>query len=359
MKRRRPPRLGIGVSPPVTPIIKPPKIRDINIDFNFKISANNYKGFDVPSKRRNFDAPDQKAADVNARRSRGACRKNPVKCAGGAAVAAYATYMYFARSENRKRCLEECLPLNWPDFMTDRGSGVYWESVESIPENGNEINLTEARSHIRNNCFDAETLTPTSVNAGVKLHCDMQDIQLRMKLVPDDGISMHDYIMVDGVCFVPSIRYQTGGDPICEYKTRDDLMKNMAEYRTKEGDPCKSCETICNDKHKLSPGALTGAAVKDLFVDGALESAGDALNEFWPGMPEEALYFIVMVICLMVGVCIKKLFPWPSKFGSLSRWSVSIVGATVLVLTMIMLKSPTLWNELQIHTTSTPRRRTI
>jgi hypothetical protein len=237
------------------------------------------------------------------RKARTACRKNPVKCGGALALAGYTTATYFQNTEEQRKCIMKCIPANWNEYINNMCIGLYWEGANGPPLGGTDVSEEVIIKNIRNHTYrrgapddepyiDVTSFTGTRSNMLVDL--------TENQMAPGFGNLPFDtsYVMVDGICFVPSVRYQkmVDGEPHCPEKSRDELIARANVYRC-GGNPCDTCKSECESKHPTTPAGVMGEAARNLTKD----IAGFGLD--LAGFDENVLtyigYGIGVIICIL------------------------------------------------------------
>jgi hypothetical protein len=231
------------------------------------------------------------------------CGRNPVKCGGALALAGYTTATYFQNTEEQRKCIMKCIPANWNEYINNMCIGLYWEGANGPPLGGTDVSEEVIIKNIRNHTYrrgapddepyiDVTSFTGTRSNMLVDL--------TENQMAPGFGNLPFDtsYVMVDGICFVPSVRYQkmVDGEPHCPEKSRDELIARANVYRC-GGNPCDTCKSECESKHPTTPAGVMGEAARNLTKD----IAGFGLD--LAGFDENVLtyigYGIGVIICIL------------------------------------------------------------
>ena len=232
-------------------------------------------------------------------------------------------------SKDMQTCVADCMPINWTEYLENTASGLYWEGASEAPLYG--VNMTfneygrEGRvvQSIRDNSkyYGAQKDDPfidtlkhpfSDIYPKSKILCDLTPDQV------DDDFGNFDfetsYVVVDGVVFVPSIRYQkatsTKEGPMCtNEKSRMDLINNRETYITKEGSPCSSCLDKCDKLHPTTFTGLLNESVQEI-ASGLLAGITEIT-----GIDPSMLKYIVMGIVL---IYLYAVFYWPTQSGNIA-----------------------------------------
>ncbi|RPF81948.1 MAG: hypothetical protein CBC65_001765 [Rhodothermaceae bacterium TMED105] len=264
------------------------------------------------------------------RKARTACRKNPVKCGGALALAGYAASTYFKNTEEQRKCIMQCIPVNWNEYIDNMCIGLYWEGADSPPPGGTDVSAEILVTNIRNHAYrrgapDDEPYVDITTFSGTKsdILVDLTEDQNASDFgnIPFDT----SYVMVDGICFVPSVRYQDKVDkqPFCAEKSRDELISRASVYRCGE-DPCDSCKSECESKHPTTPMGVVSEAAGNLAKD----VVGLGLNI--AGLDPAVLSYIGYGIGVFVCLFAKKMLN--SVFGN---GKVTFILWLVVVMTVV------------------------
>lgn len=105
------------------------------------------------------------------------CRKNPVKCTAGMALAGYTAVNLAENSQAQQECIAKCLPPNWPAVVESNG-GIAPEyylhdpkptEKEPTDENGNKLSIgpqkKKEKEHKQPQCTDGTDCEPYCVAA--------------------------------------------------------------------------------------------------------------------------------------------------------------------------------------------------
>jgi hypothetical protein len=222
------------------------------------------------------------------------CKKNPVKCGAAMAAAAYVAYRFYENNrdatEKQTKCIADCLPKNWHEYVSNACAGMYWEGYDGPIDGLNDVSDDVIVANIRNHSYSR--LDPTgpfldaSAWAGMSkgdVFCDLAETQIPVPFgpIPFDA----SYVVVDAVVFVPSVRMQPTTDegvPTCAagHDPWATWVGKAADYRGADQGlgPCASCEQVCEETYPTTFGDTMLDSMKDLMVDGPLSALGAGLT---------------------------------------------------------------------------------